>query len=153
MLLWNLATDEIEPGQWFKGRIYERRCDLTEHGDLLAYFAASYRQPLYSWTAISKPPYFTALALWKKGDGWGGGGLFDKSRNFRLNHRAGGMALGEGFALPKSLKLSPLGEHSGSGEDDRKITAEGSSDKPRKRTSPDGASVKPPSPPIPSRKI
>jgi len=29
-----------------------------------------------SWTAISKPPYFTALALWPHGSTWGGGGLF-----------------------------------------------------------------------------
>src|SRR5262249_25498999 len=51
-----------------QGRIYERRCDLTPAGDRLVYFAASFRQPLHSWTAISRPPYLTALALWPKGD-------------------------------------------------------------------------------------
>jgi hypothetical protein len=74
--LWHLATDTIEAGQWFKGRMYERRCDLSPAGDRLVYFAASFHQPLYSWTAISRPPYLTALALLPKGDCWGGGGLF-----------------------------------------------------------------------------
>jgi hypothetical protein len=32
LLRWNLRTDEIEAGQWFKGRIYERRCDLAPMG-------------------------------------------------------------------------------------------------------------------------
>ncbi len=29
-----------------------------------------------TWTAISKPPYYTALALWPEIGTWGGGGLF-----------------------------------------------------------------------------
>jgi hypothetical protein len=124
---WDLETDTIEAGQWFKGRIYERRCDLTPEGDLLVYFAASFRKPFYSWTAISRPPYLTALALWPKGDCWGGGGLFDKHRNLRLNHRpktketlpgADRMRLADGFNLPRALKVMPLGEQSGRGEDD-----------------------------------
>jgi hypothetical protein len=41
LLGWNTATDEIEEGQWFRGRIYERRCDLSPDGKLLLYFAAT----------------------------------------------------------------------------------------------------------------
>jgi PAS domain-containing protein len=33
LLTWNTATHEITPGQWFKGRIYERRCDLSPSGE------------------------------------------------------------------------------------------------------------------------
>jgi hypothetical protein len=58
-------------GQWFKGRIYERRCDLAPSGEKLIYFAAKYRSPLYTWTAVSRPPFLTALLLWPKGDAWG----------------------------------------------------------------------------------
>lgn len=39
---WNLNTDEFTPGQWFKGRIYEYRCDLSPDGRYLLYFAAKY---------------------------------------------------------------------------------------------------------------
>ena len=116
LLAWNTETDEIEPGQWLKGRIYERRCDLSPDGKLLIYFAAKYKLPLASWTAISKPPYLTALALWPKGDGWGGGGLFETRRRIALNHRPAEMYLADGFRMPKSYTVHPFGEHSGWGE-------------------------------------
>lgn len=40
----------------------------------------------YAWTAISKPPYLTALALWPKGDCWHVGGLFLDNTHVELNH-------------------------------------------------------------------
>jgi hypothetical protein len=69
LVRWNLSDDSFEAGQWLKGRVYERRCDLSEDGERLIYFAANYRarHPLQTWTAVSRPPYFTALALWQKG--------------------------------------------------------------------------------------
>jgi hypothetical protein len=95
VLKWDTAHDTVEPGQWFHGRIYERRCDLSPYGTLFIYFArkdgdraredAEYT---YAWTAISKPPYLTALALWPKGDTWHGGGLFESSTLVWLNHEA-----------------------------------------------------------------
>jgi hypothetical protein len=88
--LWHTATDTFEHGQWFIGRLYQRRCDLSPDGSLFIYFAAKHGRPdpdyAYSWTAISKPPYFTALALWPKGDAWHGGGLFLNAKTVWLNH-------------------------------------------------------------------
>src|SRR5688500_7843573 len=40
MLRWHAGTDTVEPGQWFRGRIYERRCDLSPDGRLFLYFAS-----------------------------------------------------------------------------------------------------------------
>lgn len=54
LVKWNTDTDEFEEGQWFKGRIYERRCDLSPNGRFLVYFAANYKEPFLSWTAVSK---------------------------------------------------------------------------------------------------
>lgn len=88
VLRWWLDNDRLEPGQWFKGRIYERRCDLSPDGELLIYFAANWKAPYQSWTAVSRTPYLTALALWPKGDAWGGGGLFLSPRTIGLNHLA-----------------------------------------------------------------
>lgn len=88
VLQWNLETDQFTAGQWLQGRIYERRCDLSPHGKLLAIFAANHRATDWrktSWTAISRPPYLTALALWFKGDCWSGGGLFPSNEEFHLN--------------------------------------------------------------------
>ena len=86
LIKWNLDGDTFEFGQWLKGRIYERRCDLSPSGDRLIYFAATYKEPLMSWTALSKPPWLTAIALWPKGDGWNGGGFFNTDTDLVLNH-------------------------------------------------------------------
>src|SRR4030095_14825414 len=86
MIRWDTSSDHFEQGQWFRGRIYERRCDLSPSGEKLIYFAASVKPPFCSWTAISKPPYFTALALWPKGDCWNGGGIFLNEKKILLNH-------------------------------------------------------------------
>ena len=118
LLLWHTDTDEVEEGQWFKGRIYERRCDLSPDGKFLIYFAANYKLPYFSWTAVSKPPFLTALALWPKGDCWGGGGLFDKEGTIRLNHGAHEMALAEDFTVPARVRVEQLGKWAGGGEDD-----------------------------------
>jgi hypothetical protein len=117
VLKWDLTTDELTAGQWLKGRIYERRCDLSPSGDFLIYFAAKYETELRTWTAISRPPYLTALALWPKGDAWGGGGLFDGDRRIRLNHRSDEMMQETGFRLAPSMTIVPLGEAPGWGED------------------------------------
>jgi hypothetical protein len=118
LLTWNLTNDEVTPGQWLKGRIYERRCDLSPDGDLLLYFAAKYETGQRTWTAISKPPFFTALALWPKGDAWGGGGLFDTARRIRLNHKPDEMKLAPDFRLGNSMEVVPIGDWAGHGEDD-----------------------------------
>jgi hypothetical protein len=115
---WNLRSDIFEHGQWLKNRVYERRCDLSPDGELLIYFAANYKRPLWSWTAISRPPYLSALALWKKGDGWGGGGLFSTPSEILLNHRSDEMTLAEGSVLPNQVEVKPFGDRPGWGEDD-----------------------------------
>ncbi|MBN9519167.1 hypothetical protein J0H58_11710 [bacterium] len=93
LVRWRTDTDAFEPGQWFHGRVYDRRCDLSPDGSLLIYFASKFtgrtladRAYTYAWTAVSRPPYFTALALWPKGDCWHGGGLFPGPTRIWLNH-------------------------------------------------------------------
>lgn len=96
IIRWNTADDIFEPGHWFKGRIYERRSDLTPDGTKLVYFAS--KQQLHAkraeigeeffayWTAVSKPPYLTALALWPARESYHGGGLFTDNQTLHLNH-------------------------------------------------------------------
>src|SRR5215468_4161014 len=117
LIRWNTHTDVFDHGQWLRGRIYERRCDLSPDGRLLLYLAANYRKPFYSWSAISRPPFLKALALWPKGDAWGGGGQFLSSTRIELNHRENEMALAPGFSLPKWLRIRPYGQRPGWGED------------------------------------
>ncbi|MBV9073048.1 MAG: hypothetical protein JOZ10_05395 [Acidobacteria bacterium] len=69
----------------------------------------------YAWTAVSKPPYLTALALWPKGDCWHGGGLFEDAKTVLLNHRPE-VAKAHPDHMPKKLRVR-LKEHV-FGEDD-----------------------------------
>lgn len=117
LVLWRTDADEFVEGQWLKGRVYERRCDLSPSGQRLIYFAADYKKPYFSWTAVSRPPYLTAVALWPKGDAWGGGGLFAREDEILLNHKPDETELAEGFSLPRHLKARPFGERPGWGED------------------------------------
>ena len=61
--LWHTDDDSFEHGQWFRGRVYERRADLSADGQLFVYFARRAARPAptdlaSSWIAISRPPWF-----------------------------------------------------------------------------------------------
>ncbi len=118
LVSWHTDTHEIFAGQWLKARVFERRSDLSPSGEKLIYFASDYGRDLQTWTAVSRPPFFTALLLWPKGDSWGGGGLFDTERRIRLNHPAFQRKLGADWKLQKTITVEPLNEHAGGGEDD-----------------------------------
>ncbi len=84
MLLWDLVTDRVTTGQWVASRVYEERCAVSPDGQLFMYFAANFKSgpgDLYAFTAISRPPYFTAFALWPVDHTWGGGGWFPGPRS------------------------------------------------------------------------
>lgn len=117
LIKWNLENDTFEKGQWLKGRIYERRSDLSPSGKYLIYFAAKHNRALACWTAISKPPHLTALALWEGMGSWGGGGLFDDEHHIQLNHMPTHMKLSDTFEVPNNVTIVPCGDDSGSGED------------------------------------
>src|SRR5690349_1078387 len=64
VIRWDTSRDTFEPGQWFHGRIYQMRCDLSPDGTKMIYFVKKInartlkdREYTYAWTAISKPPY------------------------------------------------------------------------------------------------
>lgn len=117
LIKWDRRHDRFEIGQWFKGRIFERRCDLSPSGEMLVYLAAKHKGPIGTWTAISRPPYVTALALWPNMGTWGGGGLFESEYSLLLNHNALHRTLADGFQLPKQMRVHPLGAGAGRGED------------------------------------
>lgn len=102
MLTWNLESDEVTPGQWIYGKVFVRRCDLSPDGQLLvaaiSNYAASRTEaaalefglPNYAtsfWTAVSRPPYFTALALWFLGPSYNGGGMWIDNRTLGFNNQ------------------------------------------------------------------
>ncbi len=91
---WWIDEDRLEPGAWYRGRLYPRRCDISPDGRLLFYFAVRYGQqaswPPNRWsgqhdhgsgftnsfTAISRIPYLSALVAREEIGTWFGGGVF-----------------------------------------------------------------------------
>ena len=93
VIYWNRETDEFTPGQSFKGRIYPDRSDISPDGRHMIYFAmggVAWAIPKTggTWTAISRVPSLTALAIWPQGDTWAGGGMFTSNESYWLDtHR------------------------------------------------------------------
>jgi hypothetical protein len=81
VIKWNTAKDTFEPGQWFKGRIYEHRSDVSPDGKLMVYLAATNKPDSFYgnrvvWTGISKPPYLSPLYAINDFETYGQGGMF-----------------------------------------------------------------------------
>jgi hypothetical protein len=86
--LWDTQRDLFTEGAWFRGRLYAEKCDLSPDGKLFVYAAfkgarlcTGYTD---SWTAVSRPPWLHALALWPMGTTYGGGGRFVGNRQLAL---------------------------------------------------------------------
>ena len=82
-MLWDRTRDEFQMGQWLKGRIYERQCDLSPNGKHFLYFA---RKNGDAWSAISRAPFLKAISMYSIGGGhWFGGGIWTSDSTHRLN--------------------------------------------------------------------
>lgn len=78
-ILWDRKRDRFELGQWLKGRIYERRSDISPDGKYVIYFATRGffdRERGIAWTAISQVPYLKALVFYPQFTTYWGGGLW-----------------------------------------------------------------------------
>lgn len=70
MIRWDTHQDVFEPGQWLTGQLHD--WSLSPDGEKLAYSASKFPcSERKRYVAISKPPYFTALAYWPRESGWG----------------------------------------------------------------------------------
>lgn len=106
---WNLKTHTFEPGQWFKGRIYARRSDLSPDGTKLVYLAAKHHGKLPAWIAVSTPPFLTAQVLWSTLGVDIGLSLFEADGMLALStYRAdSNLEPANGFAVPRQLSVKP----------------------------------------------
>lgn len=95
---------------------------------MLVYFAAKWEIPMATWTAISRSPSLTALAVWPKGNAWGGGGLFHGPKVVGLNYdeiaapvmktkSRAWHPLPAHDSMPKGMTVAPVAAWAGRGED------------------------------------
>lgn len=107
---WDREKDEFMPTQWLKGRIYERRSDLSSDGKYLIYFAMNGRwdsEAKGAWTAISQSPWMKAKVLFAKGDCWHGGGLFLDDKTYWLNDGCGHEILQQTNEVKQDTSFQP----------------------------------------------
>lgn len=115
-MLWDRKRDVFHMGQWLKGRIYERRCDLSPNGKFLIYFAMNGRwtsPSTGSWSAISHAPYLKAVAFFPKGDCWHGGGLWTGKNTYWLNDSHDRKAVLTTTAVRRDLTYQPTPSYGG----------------------------------------
>ena len=108
--------DGFEVGQWFRGRIYERRSDLSPDGKHLIYFAMNGKwtsETKGSWTAVSRAPWLKAAVLLGKGDGWHGGGLFSSRSRYWVNDGYGHFVLRDSTEVERDTLFRPANYYGG----------------------------------------
>ena len=115
-ILWNRKTDEFHLGQWMRGRIYERRADISPDGHWMIYFAMNGKwtsETKGSWTAISRVPWLKATTIWGKGDCWHGGGLFTSGSSYWLNDGYGHFLIRDSREVRRDLQFTPTRSYGG----------------------------------------
>jgi len=123
IVLWDTDADTFTEGQWFKGTIYTKRCDVSPDASKMIYFAAKHYKRFnpdaaikHNWTAISRPPYLTALAMWDDSEDQGGGGYFENDNSVylaRTEHaiQAQNQLLPEGFEARSLFPKYDIGKY------------------------------------------
>lgn len=114
LIQWHTKADVFRQGQWFHGRIFEDLCDLSPNGKWFAYHAFKpnnrLKNPSYGdrWTAVSKPPSLTAVALWTHQNLFGGGGYFFQNALMLLNHMDDNRTPHPAHPIPKDLEIKTI---------------------------------------------
>jgi hypothetical protein len=93
---WDLKSNALERGAWLRGRIYQRRCDLSPDGRLFYYFGMKGGRVFH---AVSRAPWLTALARWR-----------DDSTYNRGYHFESTATRGANLAAPDEGNIAPLAE-------------------------------------------
>jgi len=100
MILWDRDDDSFEDGQWLMAQVYPDRCGISPDARHFLYFALDGRWRTATqgtYTAISRPPFWTALSLFPEGSTWGGGGHFLDSVHYYAS--GGDDIIGRDFGL------------------------------------------------------
>ncbi len=103
LILWLTDRDEFIRGQWLKARLCPS-IDLSPNGSLLVYSAKRYGSTERCWTAISRPPFFSALVAWSVSSHFDYGGIFEANDIVRLFGAGPDTPTLTGYA-PETLKI------------------------------------------------
>jgi hypothetical protein len=80
---WDVARGIYEPGAWIRANLHPQRCDLSPDGRWLCYFTLkgqSRWKAGWTYIALSRLPWLTALAAWGTSGTWTRGAHFVDQR-------------------------------------------------------------------------
>ena len=115
LVTWDTRSDTFTKGQWLRGHVYRRRCDLSPSGRVFSYFVNKMRWPIgddfcmHTFTAVCRPPYWTALALWPNGGSTIAGGALFASEDHVLLNQAMFDGPHDAHRPPRWLRVEPIG--------------------------------------------
>lgn len=94
MLVWDLNTDTVTPGQWLTGKVFTERCDISPDGKHVVVFSRGYSVeplgvnlaqvetlPARYWTTVCRPPFFSPIAVWATLMSYCGGGFWTSNES------------------------------------------------------------------------
>lgn len=84
IISWDTASDALEHGSWFRGRIYSERCDLSWDGNWMVYLAMGAGAG-EAWNGICAPPWLRTVADIPNMGTYAGGGFFSDARTLQSN--------------------------------------------------------------------
>lgn len=117
-LRWDLERDKFTKGQWFKGRLFELKSDLSPDGKHLLYFASKQKirdDSPATWTAISAAPYLKALVMYKNGTTYGGGGLWTSNKTYWMDDIVGEVLYRDNPRFHRDVDWKPDQHYNGEG--------------------------------------
>jgi len=106
MIAWDMVSDTFEIGQWFKGRVYPESSALSPDGKWIVTALGSFKPPLWAWSALSQPPYFTAHTVWSTKSTYFGSAEFVRNNVLRMSETP----VAPGFSVPPWLTLIRPGD-------------------------------------------
>lgn len=113
---WDRKKNTFKVAQWLKGRIYERRSDISPCGKHWIYFAMNGKwssDSKGSWSAIARAPWLKAISFFPKGDCWHGGGLFLDDKTYWLNDGYGHDVKQNSSEVSRNAKYTPPYQYGG----------------------------------------
>jgi len=119
VIRWDRTKDRFQVGQWMRGRIYERRCDIAPDGLHWIYFVLTGQwgtETKGSYTVLARTPWLRALTLFPEGNTWSGGGLFTGPKEYWV---CSGSAPLEKVTRPTPPRIDPIFYPQGGIEDMR----------------------------------
>lgn len=109
---WQLTSRRLLPGRRYEPMTAPAAKPPKPGRRIPRYMRGAYRGPQQrparldgTWTAISTPPYFTALALWPAFGHWTGGGLFQDDRSILIQEPETRMVPIENIPIPQSIRV------------------------------------------------